>query len=262
MKITLCTLLILALTLPVPLRAQDAPTRPLRDPASDIEPSPLPSSSTTPISTPAATPHKVELPVPEPRPSSTPEPSPPPAPTANATPESSAAEAEQTPAKTKTARARAKRRTRTKEKTSGNPTVAAAPEATPASREDLPAVAAKLKEMEKQWEASFNDPAVIEKSVTDDFVGTSPAGKLMTKKDLLREAREISGTPPPKTITRDLDVYFHGGDLAIVTGAAKQLDRNRSGQIVERTFRFTDTWVERGGQWRCVASQSMLVPRQ
>ena len=259
MKITLCALL--ALTLPVSLRAQDAPTRPLRDPASDIEPSPLPSSSTTPISTPAATPHKVELPVPEPRPSSTPEPSPPPAPTANATRESSATEAEQTPAKTKAARARVKRRTRTKEKTSGNPTVAAAPEATPASPRDLQGVAAKLKEMEKQWEAFFNDPAVIEKSVTDDFVGTSPAGKLMTKKDLLREAREMSGTPP-KTITRDLDVYFHGGDLAIVTGAAKQLDRNRSGQIVERTFRFTDTWVERDGEWRCIASQSMLVPRQ
>jgi ketosteroid isomerase-like protein len=120
-------------------------------------------------------------------------------------------------------------------------------------------VAAKLKALEKEWEASFNDPAVIEKSLADDFVGTSPGGQIMTKKALLREAKGDT-SPPPKTIARDLDVHFYGGDIAIVTGASKQIDRNRSGQIVEHNYRFTDTWVQRGSQWRCVASQSMLVP--
>jgi ketosteroid isomerase-like protein len=122
-------------------------------------------------------------------------------------------------------------------------------------------VAAKLKALEKEWEASFNDSAVIERVLADDFVGTSPAGKIMTKKALLGEAKEYT-SPPPKTIARDLDVHFHGADVAIVTGASKQIDRNRGGQIVEHNYRFTDTWVQRGGQWRCVASQSMLVPRQ
>lgn len=116
-------------------------------------------------------------------------------------------------------------------------------------------------ELEKEWEASFNDPAVIEKSLADDLIGTSPAGKLMTKKDLLREAKE-NPEPPPKTIAHDLDVNFHGPDLAVVTGASKQFNRNRSGQIVEHRYRFTDTWVERDGKWQCIASQSMLVPRQ
>jgi ketosteroid isomerase-like protein len=96
--------------------------------------------------------------------------------------------------------------------------------------------------------------------LADDFVGTSPAGKIMTKKALLREAKENT-SPPPKTIARDLDVHFHGADVAIVTGASKQIDRNSAGQIVEHNYRFTDTWVQRGGEWRCVASQSMLVPR-
>ena len=120
-------------------------------------------------------------------------------------------------------------------------------------------VAAKIKSLEKEWEASFNDPAVIEKTLADDFVGTSPAGEIVTKKDLLREAQKASG-PAPKTDAHDLDVHFQGADLAVVTGAARQFNRNRAGQLVQHNYRFTDTWVERDGKWQCIASQSMLVP--
>ena len=82
----------------------------------------------------------------------------------------------------------------------------------------------------------------------------------MSKKDLLRQAKENPGTPP-QTTARDLDVHFQGADLAVVTGAADQLNRNRAGQVVQYRFRFTDTWVRRDGTWKCVASQSMLAPR-
>ena len=121
-------------------------------------------------------------------------------------------------------------------------------------------VASEIKALEKQWEAAFNDPAVIEKCVADDFVGTSPNGEIMSQKDLLRLAKENPGTPP-HTTARDLDVHFQGADLAVVTGAADQLNRNRAGQVVQYGSRFTDTWVKRDGTWKCVASQSMLAPR-
>ena len=259
MKITFYTFIIIAgLALPMSLRAQDAPSRPLKDPVSDIEPTPLPRPSSTPLPTPRATPHKVELPVSEPSPSSTPEPSQQPTPAA--TPEESPTKAKETPVAATPTKARVKKRVRAVEKRSAKREIEPVPEPTPLSRRDMRAVSAKLKEMEKEWEASFNDPAVIEKSLADDFVGTSPGGKIMTKKALLRDAKEDT-SPPPKTIARDLDVHFCGPDLAIVTGASKQFDRNRAGQIVEHNYRFTDTWVERDGEWRCVASQSMLVPR-
>jgi ketosteroid isomerase-like protein len=128
------------------------------------------------------------------------------------------------------------------------------------SPKEARAVAAQLKALETEWEASFNNPDVIAKSLADDFVGTSPAGKRVTKKDLLREAKEDQSAPP-KTIAHDLDVHFHGSDLAVVTGAAKQFNRNRAGQVVEHDFRFTDTWVERDGKWQCIASQSTLLRR-
>ena len=258
MKLICYTLIMVGLTLPISLLAQDAPSRPLRDPSSEIEPTPLPKSSATPIPPPRATPHKVELPTTTPSPSSTPEPSQPPTPTA--TPEQSTAKTEQRPVETASTPARVKKRARLEKKRAAEPVAASTAEATPLSKRDTRAVAAKLKAMEKEWEASFNDAAVIEKSLADDFVGTSPGGKIMTKKALLREAKEDT-SPPPKTVARDLDVHFNGPDIAIVTGAAKQFDRNRAGQVVERNYRFTDTWVARNGEWRCVASQSMLVPR-
>lgn len=260
MKTTFCTLIILGSILPITLRAQDAPSRPLKDPGLEIEPTPLPKSSSSPTATarPLVTPPKMDFSTPTPIPSPTPEASRPPTPTA--TPEKTAAKTEATRVKAAPTPAPVKKRGRTVRKEAAEqpePT----PQTAPRSRRELHAIATKLKDMEKEWEASFNDPAVIEKSLADDFVGTSPGGEIMTKKALLKEAKENSA-PPPKTTARDLDVFFHEPDLAIVTGAAQQIVRNRAGQIVEYNYRFTDTWVERDGQWRCFASQSMLVPRR
>ena len=252
-------MIVLGWILPRALNAQDAPSRPLRDPGLEIEPTPLPKSSAGPTAapTPQATPHQVDMSSPKPSPSATPEVSQPPTP--RSTPEKSVEKTEETtPEATSTPTpentpVRSARRKHIEKQT--EPT----PEPTPLSRRAMHATAAKLKAMEKEWEASFNDPAVIEKTLMDDFVGTSPVGTVTTKRDLMREAREDK-SPPPKTVTRDMDVYFCAPDVAIVTGAARQIARNSAGQTMEYNYRFTDTWVERNGEWRCFASQSMLVP--
>lgn len=246
MKFLLYILLIAGLVAVPKLRAQDAPTRLGKDPTIDpsIEPTPLPKFSPTP------TPKPKPPPTPNPTPAPSEQPAPSPTPTAT----------EKVATKHEATLRPEKRVTKSNTSPSPHAETRPTPGATPRSWRETRAVAAKLKALEREWEASFNDATVIEKSVADDFVGTSPAGKLMTKRDLLREAKEDLN-PPPKTIAHDLDVHFHGADLAVVTGAARQLSRNRTGQVVERIFRFTDTWVERGGNWQCVASQSMLVPR-
>ena len=58
----------------------------------------------------------------------------------------------------------------------------------------------------------------------------------------------------------DYEAAFHvtfrknpfGGGFTVACGLATAID-------FLRTFRFTDTWVERGGQWQCVASQVMKI---
>ena len=259
MKTTSYVLIILGLILPITLSAQDAPSRPLKDPGLEIEPTPLPKSSASPTAapTPQITPHKLDLSTPTPAPSATPEASQPPTPTA--TPEETPAKNEESSAEATPSSTPVKKRPHVARRKSEPEPAEPTPQATPLSRHEMRVIAAKLKVMEKEWEASFNNPTVIEKTLTDDFVGTSPVGNVTTKKELLGAAKEDK-TPSPKTITHDLDVHFCAPDIAIVTGAAKQIARSRSGQVVEYHFRFTDTWVERDGQWRCFASQSMLIP--
>jgi ketosteroid isomerase-like protein len=228
------------------LLAQDAPTRLGKSPTpSDIpvEPTPLPKLSITPepIATPILQPSATASPFPETTPTATP-----------------------TPERKRRRAARAKA-TPTPEKVMEKTETPAAnaenhPAPVPQNRSWFAtrSVTGKLKALEKEWESSFNNPVTIEKCVADDFVGTSPTGQVMTKKDLLREAKE-NPNPPPQTTTHDMDVHLHGTDLAVVTGEATQLSRNAGGNVVAHSFRFTDTWVLRDGDWKCVASQSMLA---
>jgi len=240
------------------LRAQDAPSRLNKNPPHDIpvEPTPLPKLDVTP--TPQATPAPTALsepsatisPVPAVTPVEQPSTTPTPAPTTTPTPAP----------ERKKQRAPKPKATPTPETQVESTEAPSAHAETPQIRSwfETRSVAGKLKALEKEWESSFNNPAVIEKSVADDFVGTSPAGEVIKKKDLLREAKE-NPNPPPHTITHDMDVHLHGADLAVVTGEATQLSKSASGKVIEHSFRFTDTWVQRNGVWQCVASQSMLV---
>lgn len=247
------------------LRAQDAPSRLNKNPTRDIpvEPTPLPKVDVTP------TPQPTSVPQPTPAPTALSEPSATISPVPATTPVEQSPPPSLAPATTPTPAPERRKQRATKPKATPSPETQVERTEAPSAQAETPknqirawfetrSVAGKLKALEKEWESSFNNPAVIEKSVTDDFVGTSPTGELIRKKDLLREAKE-NPNPPPQTITHDMDVHFHGADLAVITGEATQWSKNASGKVVEHSFRFTDTWVQRDGVWQCVASQSMLV---
>lgn len=246
--------------------AQDATTRPLQEqPIIQTEEAPSPTAAASPaaktLEESSTEPEVMPTPIPQPSPTRTREmltakpkkksavkPEPPPA----ETPEKPAIKPTEEPAATTEKPA---------VKSTEKP--AAKPERTSVETTERNfnkrAEAATLKELEREWEASFSDPAVIEKAVADDFVGTSRDGKIISKRSLLREARRNT-RPAPETVAHDLDVHFYGPNIAVVVGGAKQTDKNRAGQKVMHNFRFTDTWVKRAGQWQCVASQSILVP--
>lgn len=251
--IYLLTIVGLGLAISPRSRAQDAATRPLQD-------QPTVQTKETPSPTPTATP--------TPKASDESKAEPDVMPTA--IPRTSPEKTEEKPA------AKSEKKSAVK----AEPSPAASPEKTAAKSTERPAAkaeqtavettdgggdrradAAKLKALENEWEASFSDPAVIEKAVADDFVGTSPEGKVITKRSLLREAKS-SSAPAPATVAHDLDVRFYGADIAVVVGGAKQTNKDKAGKKIVHNFRFTDTWVKRGGQWQCVASQSVLLRKR
>jgi ketosteroid isomerase-like protein len=124
-------------------------------------------------------------------------------------------------------------------------------------------VEANLKEMENKWEAAImaHDASVVDALVAADFSGINSKGRFINKAGLMAELKEDSDTY--KSARNDkLNVRVYGPSTAVVTGSARARGTTKEGKVFDRVYRFTDTWVERDGQWQCVASQDSILPQR
>jgi ketosteroid isomerase-like protein len=137
-------------------------------------------------------------------------------------------------------------------------------------KEDAPAAAkpgkktsveGSLKDLENAWEASIpnHDAAAVQSLIASDFSGVSSKGKFTSKSSLLKELKNDKDTYTSAK-NEKLNVHIYGSNVAVVTGSAREKGTAKDGTVFDRTYRFTDTWVDRNGQWQCVASQTALVP--
>ena len=85
------------------------------------------------------------------------------------------------------------------------------------------------------------------------------AGRVVNKATLLAEMRRDKNNYDSAT-NSGVTVRVHG-NMAVAVGTTKQSGKTPAGEAFNYTYRWTDTWVERNGQWQCVASQSFLVTR-
>jgi ketosteroid isomerase-like protein len=131
------------------------------------------------------------------------------------------------------------------------------------SAADDGSVASKLKGLESHWEAALltHDTSAIEKMVAEDFIGTSSSGKTGDKSTLLAEAKRDTNTYS-SAVSSDMTVRTFGPNVAVVTGIAKESGKTKAGKTFSHTYRFTDTWVERNGEWQCVAAHAMAMPKK
>jgi ketosteroid isomerase-like protein len=120
-----------------------------------------------------------------------------------------------------------------------------------------------LKAVEARWEASFmtHDITVIEQLVAEDFVGTSSSGKLGNKSTMISEAMKDKNVYT-SAVSGDMIVHSFGPSVAVVTGVARESGKTPAGKAFSHAYRFTDTWVERNGQWQCVAASAMALPKK
>jgi ketosteroid isomerase-like protein len=124
-------------------------------------------------------------------------------------------------------------------------------------------VTSNIKELESRWEASLlsHDTSSIEKIVAEDFIGTSSSGKQGDKTTLLAEAKRDTNTYT-SAVSSDMKVKMFGPSVAVVTGIAKETGKTKAGKTFSHAYRFTDTWVERNGEWQCVAAHAMALPKK
>jgi ketosteroid isomerase-like protein len=121
-------------------------------------------------------------------------------------------------------------------------------------------VEATLKDNESRWEASYaaHDVSVAQSFVANDFVEVYWDGKIMGKSGMISEMKKDKDTYK-SAVNEKLAVHTYGPGVAVVVGTAREKGTGKDGKAFDRTFRYTDTWMERNGQWQCVASQVMKL---
>jgi ketosteroid isomerase-like protein len=144
------------------------------------------------------------------------------------------------------------------------------PAATTPKKEASPAAAkalgkktsaeATLKDNENRWEASYavHDVSVAQSLVANDFVGVYWDGKIMGKSGVLNEMKKDKDTYK-SAVNEKLAVHTYGPSVAVVVGTSREKGTGKDGKAFDRTFRFTDTWMERNGQWQCISSHVMKL---
>lgn len=118
--------------------------------------------------------------------------------------------------------------------------------------------ATELTIIEEQLAASWvaADHKYHERILAEDWSVIDPTGNILTKADVLREAfsgdRKITKGKIDHVNVRDF------GEWAIVTGRT-QMAGTYMGQKMDVKLRFTDIFVRRMGEWKCVASQGTFI---
>jgi ketosteroid isomerase-like protein len=118
--------------------------------------------------------------------------------------------------------------------------------------------ATELTLIEEQLAASWvaGDHTYHERVLAEDWRVIDPTGNILTKADVLREAfsgeRKITKGKIDQVYVRDF------GDWAVVTGRT-QMAGTYQGQKMDVTLRFTDVFLRRMGEWKCIASQGTFV---
>lgn len=116
----------------------------------------------------------------------------------------------------------------------------------------------RLLELDRRWNEAYprRDLAALDEIIADDWACIDGAGRVIGKGELLeRVASAPSFLDPYRFDETSLRVF---GDAAVVTGRLSGEGRDEEGAFyVEQ--RYTRVYAERGGLWRCIATQVTVV---
>ncbi|HVE79262.1 MAG TPA: nuclear transport factor 2 family protein [Gemmatimonadaceae bacterium] len=133
-----------------------------------------------------------------------------------------------------------------------------------AQRADTPPAARRsgveqtLLRLEDEWARAVvrRDGAAFRRLLAPGFIYTEN-DRVMTRDELIREV--VSGSDTVETALNEELRVHRFGTTAVVVGYLVLRGRGAGGAF-DRRFRFTDTWVQRGGRWQVAAAHDYLVP--
>jgi ketosteroid isomerase-like protein len=100
------------------------------------------------------------------------------------------------------------------------------------------------------------DRETINSILADDWIVTDPAGRVLTKAEVMTEFDSGERKLESGTID-DVNVRLFY-NVAVVTGRTAATG-SYQGQSISVKLRFTDVFVKRSGNWQAVASQATLI---
>ncbi|HEX8474639.1 MAG TPA: nuclear transport factor 2 family protein [Pyrinomonadaceae bacterium] len=101
-----------------------------------------------------------------------------------------------------------------------------------------------------------NDWQTIDAILADDWSVIDPGGQILTKAQVMEEAK--SGHRKIEAGTIDEVKVRSFGDVAVVTGRTAAAGSYQGNSFSVR-LRFTDVCIKRGNNWQVVASQGTLI---
>ena len=147
----------------------------------------------------------------------------------------------------------------------------ATPAVKPAQKKEKPAarpmakgsMESQLKDIENRWEAAFQsrDAKVVEEILADSYVLTDEKGKVFNRRGALKRFKKNTDKLD-KAENSDVVVHPINQDAAVVTGMSRESGKDMGGKMFDRTYRWTDTFVNQNGKWQCVASHVTLVAQK
>jgi len=117
----------------------------------------------------------------------------------------------------------------------------------------------QLKQMEDDWQKATRtkDATLLKRIIAEDWVATNEMGKALNREQYISQT--TSNTDVIQSNENfDMQVRVYG-NTAVVTGGLTEKG-TRSGTAYTDTYRWTDVFVKRGGQWQAVVSQWAKVP--
>ena len=115
-----------------------------------------------------------------------------------------------------------------------------------------------VRALESAWNQAeiHHDATAVAKIMADTFVSIDHHGTIQNKSQYLAGLKDLS-FKPVEIANSETSVYIYG-DTAIVTSAYRTKGTDGGKPFVHHG-RFTDTWIKRNGEWKCVANQETLI---
>ena len=120
-----------------------------------------------------------------------------------------------------------------------------------------------LVQMERDWADALvkGDVATLERIYGSDYTAVDPSGRLLSRAEEIAEVK--AGIFKPASMTNEeVQVRLYGGGTAVVTGRSIMTGRTSKGQDISGQYRFTDTFIKEGAQWRVIATQATKISSQ